>query len=130
MERTDIVAIALLVAGATQVLTGVWLLLDPGGFYDAVATYPPRNDHFLRDLGSWNVALGAAAIYGARRPAWRTPMLGLLALQYALHTVSHVIDVDDTDPESLGVVNLVAIAAGAVLLGGLFLRERGRGRGR
>jgi predicted anti-sigma-YlaC factor YlaD len=122
-ERTDVVTVALLLVGATQLLTGVWLMVDPGSFYDAIATYPPRNDHFLRDIGSWNVALGLAALIAWRRPSWRVPMLGVLTVNYGLHAVSHLINVDDAEPESLGVVNLVLLAGATVLLAALFARE-------
>jgi hypothetical protein len=125
-ERVDLVAMVLLAVGAATLLTGAWLFLAPGSFYDVIATYPPRNDHFLRDLGSFNVALGAAAIYGARRSTWRTPMLGVLTLQNGLHTISHLINIDDTDPQALGVVNFVLLAALTALLAALFVRERAR----
>ena len=39
------------------------------------------------DLGSWQIALGAIAVYGARRPDWRVPLLGLVGLQYLLHAI-------------------------------------------
>lgn len=123
-HRPDLVAAALLLFGVFSLLTGAWLFLDPGGFYDVIATYPPRNDHFLRDIGSFDVALGAAALYGARRPGWRAPMLGVLALQYGLHTISHLIDIHGTDPRALGVANFGALLAATLLLVGLFAKER------
>ena len=46
----------LIVSGITQLVVGVWSFVSPGSFYDVVATYPPENDHFLKDIGSWNVA--------------------------------------------------------------------------
>ena len=125
-ERADVVTLVLLLVGASQVLTGVWVLADPGSFYDVIATYEPRNDHFLRDVGSWNVALGLAALYGARRASWRAPMLGILAVQFGLHSVSHLIDIGDADPEALGVFNFVLLAGTTVLLAALFARERSR----
>lgn len=125
-DRTDAATALLLVVGAASLLTGAWLFLAPGSFYDAIATYPPRNDHFLRDTGSFNVALGAAAIYGARRASWRAPMLGILVLQYGLHTISHLINIDDTDPKSLGVVNFVLLLAVTIVLAVSFVRERER----
>lgn len=120
---TDLVAAVLLATGAAALLTGVWAFLSPGSFYDVIATYPPRNDHFLRDVGSFNVALGAAAVYGARRAAWRAPMLGILAVQYALHTISHLINVDDADPKGLGVGTFVLLLAVTIALAALFAKE-------
>ena len=124
--RADIVTVVIVVVGVTQVLTGALALLVPGTFYDLVAGYPPQNDHFLMDLGSWQLALGAIALYGARRPEWRTPLLGFLALQYILHTIPHALHVNDSDPDWHGVFGLSAQLFGSLVLAGLFLRESRR----
>ncbi len=124
--RVDLVTAVLLVAGATQVASGVLAFLAPGAFYDLVASYPPENAHFLKDLGSWQIGLGALALYGARRAEWRLPLLGLLALQYVLHTVSHVIDAGEADKGWHDPFALITQRLGAVLLTALFLRERAR----
>ena len=120
------VAAVLLISGITQLIVGTWTFVSPGSFYDVVATYPPENDHFLKDIGSWNVALGAIALYGARRRDWHVPLLGFLALQYVLHTIAHIVDAGDADPASHDVVALVTQGLGAVVLTALFLRERAR----
>ncbi len=125
-ERVDLVTAVLLVAGATQLITGVTALLAPGVFYDVVAAYPPQNDHFVMDLGSWQIALGVIAVYGARRPAWRGPLLGLIGLQYALHTVPHILHVNDPEESWQGPFALITQAFGAVVLLGLFFRERAK----
>lgn len=124
--RTDLVSTVLVIVGITQLVTGAIAFLAPGAFYDLAAGYPPENHHFLRDIGSWNVALGAIALYGARRTEWRTALLGFLAVQYVLHTISHLIDVSDSDPSWQGPFALVTQGLGAVVLTALFLRERAR----
>ena len=123
---TDLVTVVLTIVGVTQVAIGLLAFLAPGAFYDLVAGYPPENHHFLMDIGSWNVALGAIALYGARRAEWRTPLLGLIGLQYVLHTIAHIVDVGDADPSWQGPFALVTQGLGAVVLLALFLRERGR----
>ncbi|HEX8086097.1 MAG TPA: hypothetical protein VF529_17520 [Solirubrobacteraceae bacterium] len=123
---TDLVAAVLIVAGVTQILVGVLALFAPGAFYDLLASYPPENRHFLKDLGSWQIALGAIAIYGARRADWRVPLLGLIGLQYLLHTGAHVVDAGDAEEGWQDAVAIVTQGLGAVLLLGLFLRERAR----
>jgi hypothetical protein len=54
------------------------------------------------------------------------PVLGLLTLQYALHAVSHLIDVGEPDPAWQGPFALVGLSLAAVLLAGLFFKERGK----
>jgi hypothetical protein len=120
------VKIVLVVVGLAQLLTGLLAFVAPGAFYDALAGYPPENHHFITDLGSWQIALGAAALYAATRADWHVPMLGILALQYALHAISHVVDVNDSDPAWQGPFALTTQLIGFVVLGALFLRERAR----
>ena len=119
-------AAVLLLVGLSQVLPGVLAFVAPGTFFEVVGPYPPQNAHFVKDLGSWQVGLGLIALLAARRQAWQAPVLAVLALQYALHTVSHVIDVDVADPRSAGVFALVTQALGAVVLTALAVREARR----
>ena len=116
----------LIVSGVTQLVVGVWTFVSPGSFYDVVATYPPQNDHFLKDIGSWNVALGLAALIAARTPAWQRGMLGVLAVLYTLHAISHAIDVDLGEPQSASVATLVSQIVAALIFAALYVRqERG-----
>jgi hypothetical protein len=124
--RVDLVTAALLVAGATQVASGLLAFLAPGAFYDLVASYTPENRHFIKDLGSWQIGLGGLALYGARRADWRAPLLGLLALQYVLHTISHVVDAGQADTGWHDPFALITQGLGAILLTALFLQERAR----
>jgi hypothetical protein len=114
----------LLVVGVSQLAVGVLAFFAPGAFYDLIASYPPENGHFLKDIGSWNVALGAIALYGAGRPDWHVPLLGFLALQYGLHTVSHIIDLNEAEEDWQGWFALLTQGLGAIVLSALFLRER------
>ena len=122
-RATDLTWLVLGVAGITLLVPGLLAFFAPGAFYDAVAPFPPQNDHILRDVGTFQVALGLAALLAIRRPAMRVPMLGVLTLQFALHAISHLIDVGDSDPSYVGPVELALLAAGTIVLGGLFVKE-------
>jgi hypothetical protein len=63
-----------------------------------------------------------AVLVAVGRPAWRVPVLFLVAVQYALHSLNHLIDVGETDPGWLGPANFVALALATVLLAWM-LRE-------
>lgn len=121
--RIDATGVVLLIVAASQLLPGILALVAPAAFYDAFAAFPPENSHFIRDVGSWQVALGILALVAWRRPAFRTPVLGVLAVQYALHLLSHVIDVNASDPAWHGPFGLVAEGLGAVVLTALFVKE-------
>ena len=108
---------ALLIAFvAFQVVIGALLWLAPGFFFEQIGPYGTQNDHYMGDLATWYLASGAALAAAVTRPAWRVPVLFLVAVQYALHSVNHLIDVGETDPGWLGPFNLVSLALATVLL--------------
>jgi hypothetical protein len=87
--RVVIAVGALLFAGS-----GVWAFAAPQSFYDVIATYPPYNAHFIRDIGAFLFGLGAMLV-GAL--AWRDVRLVVLlggTVAAGLHWASHVIDHD------------------------------------
>jgi hypothetical protein len=113
----------LAVFAAVQVLTGALLWLAPGFFHDEIGPYGTRNDHYMGDLAGWYLALGAAAFVAVRRSAWRVPVLAFALLQYALHSLNHLIDVGEADPEWLGPANLVSLVLATILLGWMLRTE-------
>jgi hypothetical protein len=115
---------ALLAAfAALQVLTGALLWLTPGFFFDEIGPYGVRNDHYMGDLATWYLTLGAAAFVSLRRAAWRVPVLAIAFLQLALHTLNHLIDVSEADPGWLGPANFVSLLLATLLLGWMLRSE-------
>ena len=100
-----------------QVVLGLLLWLAPGFFYDSVGPYGPRNDHYMGDVATWYLALGAVALVALRRESWRVPVLSLAFIQYALHSLNHLIDVGEAHPSWLGPANLVSLVLTTLLLG-------------
>jgi hypothetical protein len=114
---------ALLIAFAVvQLVIGLLLWLAPGFFFEEIGPYGVRNDHYMGDLATWYLASGAAVLVAVPRSAWRVPVLFLVAVQYALHSVNHLIDVGEADPGWLGPANLASLVLATVLLGWM-LRE-------
>ncbi len=113
----------LIVFAAVQVLTGALLWLTPGFFHDEIGPYGARNDHYMGDLATWYLALGAAAFVAVRRVGWRVPVLALAFLQYALHSLNHLIDVGEADPGWLGPANFVSLLLATLLLGWMLRTE-------
>jgi hypothetical protein len=73
--------------------------------------------------------MGAALLLAVRRPSWRVPVLFLVTLQYALHTLNHLVDIGNTDPGWLGPFNffsllLLTVVTGWVLGGAARLGHR------
>jgi hypothetical protein len=114
--------------GAAQIVLGLLLWITPGFFFDEIGPYGVRTDHFLGDLATWYLALGALALVAVRRAAWRLPVLALAFIQYALHSVNHLIDVGDAHPKWLGPANLASLVITCVLLGWMINAERAAAR--
>jgi hypothetical protein len=115
---------ALLTAfAAIQVLLGAGLWLTPDFFHDEIGPYGPQNDHYMGDLATWYLALGAAAFVAVRRTSWRVPVLALAFIQNALHSFNHLIDVGEADPDWLGPANLVSLVLATLLLGWMLSSE-------
>ena len=114
--------------GVGQLLLGLLLWLTPGFFYDEIGPYPPRNDHDMADVATFYLALGAVALLAVRRERWRVPVLTLALIQYALHSLNHLIDIGDSDPSWLGPANFVSLVLTTALLGWMLTREPGVSR--
>jgi hypothetical protein len=106
-----------------QLVLGLLLWLTPGFFHDTIGPYGPRNDHYMGDVASWYLALGAVALVALRRESWRIPVLAFAFVQYALHSINHLIDVGEADPSWLGPANLASLVLTTLLLGWM-LRTR------
>ena len=107
--------LVLAVFAALELLTGALLWLTPGFFHREVGPFGPRNDHYMGDLATWYLALGALALVAVRWRAWRGPVLVLALLQNTLHAFNHLLDAGEAYPAWLGPATLISL----VLLSGL-----------
>ena len=51
-----------IVSGIEFVALGVWAMADPHSFFEAVARFEPYNQHFLQDVGAFQVGLGVVLL--------------------------------------------------------------------
>lgn len=100
---------------------GAWALVTPESFAAIIAPFAPYNAHYLRDLGAFQLGLGAGLLLAACGGDGLLVALSGYALGGAAHTLSHVIDRDSgghpADAPLLGVLVIVALVA-------LLLRRR------
>ena len=76
-------------------LTGVGAMAAPESFFDAVATFEPYNQHFIQDIGSFNLGLGVVLALAVRpRADALFVALAGAAVGSGAHVVSHVIGWD------------------------------------
>ena len=106
-----------------NILTGLFAAVDPKGFYDAVGPFGPYNDHYIRDAAAaMQGSLGVAMAIAESRRSWRVGVLGYATLHFLFHSINHLVDIGDADPESIGVLDFVMLAIGTLTLGGLLAR--------
>jgi hypothetical protein len=114
------VTAVIVLAGVFNVGTGAWAFVAPRSFYDAIATFPPYNVHFLHDIGAFLLGIGAALLAAL---VWRdSTSVALLGASVAavVHWVSHVIDRHHggsaSDPWTLGAFALLLVVGLALRL--------------
>jgi hypothetical protein len=113
------IRIGLIVLAVTNLALALWMVGDPGGFFDQVGGFGTQNDHYIRDVATWNAALGATALVAVWQPSWRLPVLAFAAVQFTLHAVNHIADAGDAVGSTDGAFDAISLAIGALLLGAL-----------
>jgi hypothetical protein len=115
--RGFVIAVTLL-AGAFMLAAGVWSLAAPGSF--AAAVDFPYAEHFLHDLGAFQIGIGATLLLAV---AWSDGLALALAgflVANTIHAVNHAVDLHlgghASDPWLLGATSLLVAAALALRL--------------
>ncbi|NYJ02951.1 hypothetical protein HNR19_003649 [Nocardioides thalensis] len=122
--RRAVTPAALVAFGASYVVLGAWAGVHAASFTEAVADFGPPNDHLVHDYGAASVAVGGGLLLAVRRPGWWLPVLAVAAIWNALHTVSHLVGIDQAGSRALGVAEAVVLFASTVLLAGLATMAR------
>ena len=99
--------------------SGLWALVVPESFFDALAPFDPYNQHFVEDIASFLIGLGSVLLLEsvpARADALAVALLGV-GIGSLAHTVSHVIGIDlggrpAIDIPLLGALTVVLLVAG------------------
>ncbi|MEY2449011.1 MAG: hypothetical protein QOH79_2487 [Acidimicrobiaceae bacterium] len=102
--------------GGFFALQGVWAFVAPRSWFDALATFEPFNEHFVHDIGTFQMGIGVAAVVSAFRVKAIVAGLAGLATFQVLHVVSHVIDRDSGgrpgfDIPSLSILTILTVIA-------------------
>ena len=75
-----------------------------------------RNDHYVRDVATYNAALGVGFLIAVQRRSWRVPMLAITLVQFALHSVNHLVDIGNAHPAWNGYFDFFSLAIATALL--------------
>jgi PPOX class probable F420-dependent enzyme len=102
-----------LVAALFMLVAGVWALLWPASFAEAVQF--PDATHMVHDVGAFQIGIGVTLALAA---LWRDPLAVALAgflVGNTLHAVNHGVDLDlggrGSDPWLLGALSVLTLVA-------------------
>ena len=112
--------------GVYHLLLGTVMVIAPRTFFDEIAHYGAYNDHYIRDVATFYLALGGCLLVAVGRTSWQMPLLTFALVQYGLHVLNHLWDVTDGEPSWIGPANVVALALIAALILWLLRRPAAR----
>jgi hypothetical protein len=102
--------------GLFQLAQGAWMAAAPGSFFARIGPFGARNVHYVRDVSTTTLALAVVLLVASRHRAWRIPVLAYATLQFGLHVINHLVDIDAAHPAWVGPADAAALAAGGALL--------------
>jgi hypothetical protein len=105
--------------GLYQLALGIFMVVAPHSFFTQVGPFGAQNNHYIRDAATYNIALGVVMVLAARRRPWRVPVLAFATLQFALHSINHLIDIDQANKSGIGPGDFIVLTVMTVLLGWL-----------
>lgn len=120
-RRSTIGWVALVVGAAFFLIFGAWAFVGPRSFFDNIARWEPYNEHFLHDVGAFQIGIGIALLASLSRANGSAVALAGAAGAAVMHALSHIIDSGEggrsSDPYGL-------IAFAVLLLAGLWFEWR------
>jgi hypothetical protein len=117
--QSPTVVVGLVAFAAVQAALAIFMAAAPHAFYTAIGPFGARNDHYVRDVATYNAALAVGLVIAIRHTSWRVPMFAILTVQFALHSVNHLIDISSADPGWIGYFDFFVLAAATLQLAGL-----------
>ncbi len=116
----SVVSVGIALFAVIQLGLALLMAASPHGFYTAVGPFGSFNGHYIRDVASFYGAIGIGLLVAVRRVSWRVPVLALTTIQYALHSVNHLLDIGKAHPSWTGYLDFFSLAAATVLLAWLW----------
>jgi hypothetical protein len=105
-----------------QLALAAFMAIAPHAFFTDVGPFGTANTHYIRDVATYNAAIAFGFAMSVRRPAWRIPVLALTTVQFALHSLNHLIDIGKAHPVFDGYFDFFSLAVLTVLLAWLWRR--------
>jgi hypothetical protein len=122
--RRDIVTAGVVLLAIYDLGLAIFMAASPHSFFTNVGPFGARNDHYIRDTATFSAAIGVGLLIALRRPSWRVPMLAISTVQFALHSVNHLVDIERAHPAWNGYFDFFALALTTIVLAWLLRLAR------
>jgi hypothetical protein len=106
----SVLSVGLLAIAAYHFVIASLMIFAPHTFFSSIGPFGTQNNHYLRDTATFNLAFGVSLLIAYRRPAWRTPVLFCVTLQFALHALNHLADIGAAHPHWIGPFDFASLA--------------------
>jgi len=114
--QAEVLTTAMVVLAAFHIALAIFMAFAPHAFYKAIGPFGASNDHYVRDVATFYAAVGAGFAIAVRRVSWRVPLLAIATIQFALHSVNHLVDIANAHPAWTGYFDFFSLAATTLLL--------------
>ena len=114
--QAEVLTTAMVVLAAFHIALAIFMAVAPHAFYKAIGPFGASNDHYVRDVATFYAAVGAGFAIAVRRVSWRVPLLAIATIQFALHSVNHLVDIANAHPAWTGYFDFFSLAATTLLL--------------
>ncbi|HEX5224331.1 MAG TPA: hypothetical protein VFW29_04285 [Solirubrobacteraceae bacterium] len=101
---------------AYNIALALFLAIAPHAFYRSLGPFGAYNRHYEGDTATFVAAFALGFLVAVRRPGWRVPILALSTVQFALHSVNHLVDIAHAHPAWTGYFDFFVLLASTLLL--------------
>jgi hypothetical protein len=102
----------------------LFMAVSPHSFYKSIGPFGTLNPHYIRDAATYTAAFGVGLAVSLWRPSWRVPVLAVVAVQFGLHSINHLVDIGATHPAWTGYFDFFSLLLSTFLIVGLLVLAR------
>src|ERR1700730_18561644 len=96
--RKDALTAGIAVFALYNLALALFMAAAPHSFFTNVGPFGARNDHYIRDTATFSAAIGVGLPIALLRPSRRVPMLAISTVQFGLHSINHLVDIEKAHP--------------------------------
>ena len=112
----DALRVGLGLLGASSAGLAIFMAAAPHAFFTSIGPFGAANAHYIRDTATFYAAFAVGQTIAIRRVAWRVPVLALTVVQYGLHTINHLLDIEKAHPAWTGYFDFFSLLGGTLLI--------------